>query len=103
MDQEPREPTADAAAAREAPHRVVGPAFEVRVAGLVSPQVLQQLPDVQISAQEMRTVLVCRCRDQAELHGVLARLRTFGLEVVEVRRLVGAVDEVSREGDHDPE
>jgi hypothetical protein len=72
------------------------------VAGLVSPQVLGQLADIEISAQEMRTVLVCRCRDQAELHGVLARLRTFGLEVVEVRRMVGAVDEVPREGGRDP-
>jgi ribosomal protein L34 len=26
-------------------------------------------------------------RDQSELHGFLARLRTYGLEVVEVRRL----------------
>jgi hypothetical protein len=75
-------------------------AFEVRVAGLVPHQVLRQLADVEVSSQETRTVLVCRCQDQAELHGLLARLRTFGLEVVEVRRLVtGSMDEESVKDD----
>jgi hypothetical protein len=86
MDQNPRDPgTAGAADAQ---------AFEIRVAGLVPQKVLVQLADVETSSRELRTVLVCRFRDQAELHGFLSRLRTFGLEVVEVRRLItGAGDE----------
>ncbi|MEU4450145.1 hypothetical protein AB0F44_02390 [Nocardioides sp. NPDC023903] len=92
MDQNPREPAAAAAADAQA--------FEIRVAGLVPQQVLVQLVDVETSSREMRTVLIRRCRDQAELHGFLARLRTFGLEVVEVRRLItGTADEESSEGD----
>ena len=92
MDQNPREPgTAGAADAQ---------AFEIRVAGLVPQQVLLQLADVETSSREMRTVLICRCRDQAELHGLLARLRTFGLDVVEVRRLItGTADEEPTGGD----
>ncbi|MFD4324662.1 hypothetical protein ACFWQC_08515 [Nocardioides sp. NPDC058538] len=89
MDQNPRESVAADAQA-----------FEIRVAGLVPQQVLVQLVDVETSSREMRTVLICRCRDQAELHGFLARLRTFGLEVVEVRRLItGAADEEPSSGD----
>lgn len=89
MDQNPQGPgTADAQA------------FEIRVAGLVPQQVLLQLAEVETSSREMRTVLVCRFRDQAELHGFLARLRTFGLEVVEVRRLItGTADEEPIGGD----
>lgn len=86
MDQNPREPGVAGAADAQA--------FEVRVAGLVPQQVLVQLADVETSSRETRTVLICRCRDQAELHGFLARLRTFGLDVVEVRRLIaGTADE----------
>ncbi|HEY9352014.1 hypothetical protein OH802_21550 [Nocardioides sp. NBC_00850] len=92
MDQNPREPVAAAAADAQA--------FEIRVAGLVPQQVLVQLVDIESSSREMRTVLICRCRDQAELHGFLARLRTFGLEVVEVRRLItGTADEEPTGGD----
>lgn len=88
MDQNPREPGAAGAADIQA--------FEIRVAGLVPQQVLLQLADVETSSREMRTVLICRCRDQAELHGFLGRLRTFGLEVVEVRRLIAGT------GDEEP-
>jgi len=91
MDQNPREPVAAAAD---------GQAFEIRVAGMVPQQVLVQLVDVESSSREVRTVLIRRCRDQAELHGFLARLRTFGLEVVEVRRLItGKADEEPSGGD----
>ena len=101
MDQNPREPgmTAGSPPSTE-PGGVSRRAIEVRVAGLVPHHVLRQLAGVEVTSQETRTVLVCRCRDQAELHGLLARLRTFGLEVVEIRRLVtGSVDEESVEDD----
>jgi hypothetical protein len=63
-------------------------AYEVRVTGLVpTKDVLDELGDVEIAEQEIRTVLSGRFRDQAALFGFLHRLRAFGLEVVEVRRL----------------
>ncbi|WP_426244539.1 hypothetical protein [Nocardioides sp. LHG3406-4] len=101
MDQNPREPRIAAGLPPSTESRDAGGrAFEVRVAGLVPHHVLHQFADVEVTSQETRTVLVYRCQDQAELHGFLARLRTFGLEVVEVRRVVTrSVDEKPAEDD----
>ncbi len=63
-------------------------AYEVRVAGLVHTQdLLDELSDVEVAEHEFRTVLTGHFADQAALHGFLHRLRAFGLEVVEVRRV----------------
>ena len=63
-------------------------AYEVRVAGLVHTEdLLDELSDVEVAEHEFRTVLTGHFADQAALHGFLHRLRTFGLEVVEVRRV----------------
>jgi hypothetical protein len=63
-------------------------AYEVRVAGLVSTEdLLDELHDVEIAEHEFRTVLTGHFADQAALHSFLQRLRGFGLEVVEVRRV----------------
>ncbi len=65
--------------------------YEVRVTGLVpTKDLLEELGDVEIAAHEMRTVLSGRFRDQADLYGFLHRLRAYGLEVVEVRRVPSA-------------
>lgn len=62
--------------------------YEVRVTGLVPTQdLLDELGDVEIAEHEVRTVLSARFPDQAALYGFLHRLRSFGLEVVEVRRV----------------
>lgn len=69
-------------------------AYEVRVAGLVHTEdLLDELSDVEVAEHEFRTVLTGHFADQAALHGFLHRLRAFGLEVVEVRR-VSTTDEV---------
>lgn len=61
--------------------------YEIRLSGLVpTDDLLDELGDVEIAEHEVRTVLSGRFADQAELHGFLVRLRSFGLEVVEVRR-----------------
>jgi hypothetical protein len=62
--------------------------FEVIVGGDVSPALLAELGDVEISARELRTVLSGQFQDQSELSGFLARLRMFALEIVEVRRIL---------------
>ena len=67
-----------------------GPAdqvFEVRITGAVPDDVLEELGRVEVMNRELRTSLRGRFQDQSELHGFLARLRAFGLDVVEVRRL----------------
>jgi hypothetical protein len=62
--------------------------FEVRVSGLVPDELATRLDPVEVVSHELRTSLLGHFADQAELHGFLARLRAFGLEVVEVRRRV---------------
>ncbi len=72
--------------------------FEVRVTGNVPEDVLEELALADVSARELRTLLRAHFRDQSELHGFLAKLRTYGLEVVEVRRLtVDPADEPDNE------
>lgn len=67
--------------------------YEVRVAGPApTRELLDELGDVEIEETEFRTVLSGRFADQAAVYGFLRRLRAYGLEVVEVRR-VPSVDE----------
>jgi len=73
---------------------MTGATYEVRVAGAVPSALVRELGDVALTRQELRTVLTCTVPDQAALHGLLARLRTFGLELVEVR-VVAPADEAS--------
>jgi hypothetical protein len=64
--------------------------YEIRLTGQVSLDDLQEeVGEVVIAEQELWTVLSGKFEDQAELHGFLNRLREFGLEIVEVRRVPG--------------
>ncbi len=63
--------------------------YEVRLQGLVATEQLPEwLDDVEMSRHELRTVLTGHFADQAALYGFLHRLRSLGLEVVEVRRVL---------------
>lgn len=64
---------------------MAGATYEVRVEGAVPSALVRELGEVTLAGQELRTVLLCEVPDQAALHGLLARLRAFGLELVEVR------------------
>ncbi|HEU4511655.1 MAG TPA: hypothetical protein VFR87_00970 [Nocardioidaceae bacterium] len=62
--------------------------YEIRLSGLVpTEELIDQVGEVEVVEHELRTVLSGRFADQAELHGFLHRLRAYGLEVVEVRRV----------------
>jgi hypothetical protein len=61
--------------------------YEVRITGVVPDVALHELDDIEVARQEMRTVLSGRFTDQAALYGFLHRLRSLGLEVVEVRQV----------------
>lgn len=63
------------------------PAYEVRVSGLVPQSVLRELSEVEVAAEELRTVVSGHFVDQAALYGFLHRLRDLGLDVVEVRQV----------------
>ncbi|MTB87148.1 hypothetical protein H9L21_07720 [Aeromicrobium senzhongii] len=67
--------------------------FEIRISGAVPDAVIAEVGGIEVVNRELLTAVRTRLRDQADLHGFLATLRTYGLEVVEVRRLAPAADD----------
>ncbi|MBO0746121.1 MAG: hypothetical protein J2P43_13970 [Candidatus Dormibacteraeota bacterium] len=61
--------------------------FEIRIKGKVSPATLSTFEGLHHSVQPIETVLTGPVADQAALHGLLDRIQSLGLELVEVRRL----------------
>jgi hypothetical protein len=62
------------------------PRVEIRVRGPVRIEVADRL-GLHASVAPARTVLRGAVADRPALHGVLDRLRTHGIELIEVRRL----------------
>jgi hypothetical protein len=61
--------------------------YEIRVDGVLPPEALVDFDRLSASVHQVETVLHGPLQDQAALHGLLARLETFGVQVLEVRRL----------------
>ena len=61
--------------------------YEIRVVGVLPPEALLDFERLSASVEPVETVLHGPLRDQAALHGLLAKLETFGVQVVEIRRL----------------
>jgi hypothetical protein len=61
--------------------------YEIRIRGRVSPAVLETFDAMESDVEPVETILHGPVRDQAELHGLLHRLQSLGLELIEVRRL----------------
>jgi len=64
-----------------------GTDYEIRILGPLPEEALELLGELSVTPSEAATVLTLRIQDQPALLGVLARLRSLQLEVVEVRRL----------------
>lgn len=61
--------------------------YEIRVAGTLPPEALLDFDRLTASVEPVETVVHGPLRDQAALTGLLARLETFGVKVLEIRRL----------------
>jgi hypothetical protein len=61
--------------------------YEIRVVGILPPEALLDFERLSASVEPVETVLHGPLRDEAALHGLLARLQTLGVQVVEIRRL----------------
>jgi hypothetical protein len=61
--------------------------YEIRIAGVLPPEALLDFERLTASVEPVETVVHGPLRDQAALNGLLARLETFGVEVLEIRRL----------------
>ena len=55
--------------------------YEVRVAGTIGPAAREAFADLEITVEPGSTEL-----DQAGLHGVIERIASLGLELVDIRR-----------------
>jgi hypothetical protein len=63
------------------------PQYEIRIRGRVRPALLEDFDGLERSVERVETVLHGPVADQAALHGLLQRIESLGLELVEVRRL----------------
>jgi hypothetical protein len=77
--------------------------YEIRVTGILPPEALLDFERLNASVEPVETVLHGPLRDEAALHGLLARLQTFGVRLGEVHRLHDpAPAEPAPRDDHDP-
>jgi hypothetical protein len=63
------------------------PRYEFRIRGRLSAAVLGRFDMLESDVERVDTVLHGPVRDQAELHGIIERVQSLGLELIEVRRL----------------
>jgi hypothetical protein len=73
---------------------VSSPYYEIRIAGVLPSEALLDFDWLTASVEPVETVVHGQLRDQAALHGLLARLEAFGIQLLEVRRF--------RTGNHRP-
>lgn len=66
---------------------MVDATYEVRVADAVPEQDLRDMRAVTLSVDQVNTI-VYSIPNQAALYGLLAKLRSLGIEVIEVRRVL---------------
>jgi hypothetical protein len=64
--------------------------YEIRVNGVLSGSWSAWFEGLQVSSDENgQTIIAGPVADQAALHGLLAKVRDLGLELLEVRRAAG--------------
>jgi len=63
--------------------------YEIRVRGHLGVAMLRAFPDLAAQTRGQDTVLTGRLPDQSATYGVIARLESLGLELLELRRLAG--------------
>jgi hypothetical protein len=61
--------------------------YEIRVSGILPPEALLDFENLKSAIAPVETVLCGEIADSAALQGLLARFETFGVHLIEVRRL----------------
>ena len=70
-------------------HRVTQTTYEIRIKGRVSRSLLDSFEGMESDLEPVETVLHGPLPDQAALHGMIALIRSLGLELVEIRKRPG--------------
>jgi hypothetical protein len=66
--------------------------YEISVSGELPAAVLDEVENFSVELVPVRTVMRGPVADQAALHGIINRLQSLGLDLIEVRR-IGATDD----------
>ena len=66
--------------------------WEIHICGVLPDLVLADLDGLDATVEPATTVLCGRLQDEAALHGVLDRLQSLGLQLVEVRQRPESLD-----------
>jgi len=74
-------------AGRDAGLHVTPTDYEIRVKGRLSDSLTGAFEDFTTAVRPAETVMRGEVRDQSELHGLLERIQSLGLELIEVRRI----------------
>jgi hypothetical protein len=70
--------------------------YEIRIKGKVGEPVLASFADLDASIRPAETVLRGTIPDQAALHGLLDRIQSLGLELIELRQVESSSRQTSR-------
>jgi hypothetical protein len=71
-----------------------GGSYEIRIKGRLSDSLLGAFEGLTATVEPVETVLHGPVEDQSSLHGLLDRIQSLGLELVEIRRLPDPADEL---------
>jgi hypothetical protein len=71
--------------------------YEIRIKGRLSDSLLAAFEGLTATVEPVETVLYGPVEDQSTLHGLLDRIQSLGLELVEIRRLPTAPEELPDE------
>ena len=74
-----------------------GGCYEIHIKGRLSDSVLAAFEGLTATVQPVETVLYGPVQDQSSLHGLLDRIQSLGLELVEFRQLSAAADSLTAE------
>ena len=66
--------------------------YEISVSGELPTTVLDEVGHFSVEVVPVRTVMRGPVADQAALHGIINRLQSLGLELIEVRRIGETVE-----------
>jgi hypothetical protein len=66
---------------------VTSMSYEIRIRGRLGKPVIESFGDLDASVKPAETVLRGTLPDQAALHGLLERIQSLGLELIEVKQV----------------
>ena len=61
--------------------------YAITVRGRLGPTLIEAFEDLTVTTSATQSVLEGRIVDQAALHGVLEQIESYGLELLDVRRI----------------